>query len=241
MKHIHLDSVDSTMNYLARPEIAACEDSFILVTTEEQTQGRGQQGTHWESQRGKNLLFSLLIRHMPLQASESFVFARLHALVLIETLDEYAQGFSIKWPNDIYYDNHKICGTLTQHTLQGNHLLQTIVGVGLNVNQSHFESDAPNPISLCRILGHEVNLDTLLARYISRLKEALKQLTQTDKAQLQQRYTERLYRREEWHYFRTDEQRFEGKIVGVDSAGCLILALRDGSQQHFAFKSIQYE
>ena len=101
MLRITLDTVDSTMQYLARPELSACEDSFIVVTADFQTAGRGQKGASWESEAGKNLLLGLRLRPRFLHPQEQFYLSEICALSLVETLDTYANGFSIKWPNDI--------------------------------------------------------------------------------------------------------------------------------------------
>ena len=240
MKHIHLETVDSTMNYLARPEFEACEDSFILVTTEVQTCGRGQQGNRWESEAGKNLLFSLRIHRPPLLAKDQFHFAEINALALVETLDQYAEGFCIKWPNDIYHKDQKICGTLTTHTLQGQHLKSSLIGVGININQTTFYSDAPNPVSLIHIVGHEVDRQTILTDYLQRLKNDLARVSMGNQPHIHQRYLQRLYRLQEWHTYRTNGQTFMGKIIDVTHTGCLVVEMQSGEVRTFVFKEIEY-
>jgi BirA family biotin operon repressor/biotin-[acetyl-CoA-carboxylase] ligase len=240
MKRISIDSIDSTMNYLARLDRSACEDSFILVTADFQTAGRGQQGTQWESLAGKNLLFSIRLSDLPLTANHQFALAEAIALSLVEALNSYAPGFTIKWPNDIYWKHHKICGTLTQHFLQGTLIQHTIVGVGLNVNQCHFTSDAPNPISLAQILGREVCREQLLEAIIARIHHNLDLLRQGELTLIHDSYKQGLYWLNEWHGFSTADADFEGRIVDVEPSGLLVVEMRHGALRRFAFKEIQY-
>lgn len=241
MKRIRLDTVDSTMKYLACHEVVACEDSFVLVTAEQQTEGRGQQGTLWESERGKNLLFSIRLDRPPLKSDRLFLISEANALALVEALDEYAEGFSIKWPNDIYIQDKKISGTLVQHTFQGAAVAHTIVGVGLNVNQMVFKSDAPNPVSLINVIGREVERERLLSAYLERFEAYLQMLSSDRCEALHQRYLHRLYRLGEWADYRDVQGSFSARIVDVEHAGTLVVALPDGTQRRYAFKEVQYE
>ncbi len=241
MKRISLDTVDSTMKYLARYDDVACEDSFVLVTAELQTEGRGQQGTSWESERAQNLLFSIRLNRLSLKSDKLFLLSEVNALALVETLDEYAEGFSIKWPNDIYFEDKKISGTLVQHTFQGTAVAHTIIGVGLNVNQAVFKSDAPNPVSLINIIGREIDKEQLLTSYLKRFEEYLLVLSSDHCEALHQRYLERLYRLGQWADYRDAQGCFRARIVDVEPSGLLVVALTDGALRRYAFKEVQYE
>ena len=241
MKRIALDTVDSTMKYLARYDDVACEDSFVLVTAEQQTEGRGQQGTSWESERAQNLLFSIRLNRLSLKSDKLFLLSEVNALALVETLDEYAEGFSIKWPNDIYFEDKKISGTLVQHTFQGAAVAHTIIGVGLNVNQAVFKSDAPNPVSLIKIIGREIDKEQLLTSYLKRFEEYLLVLSSDHCDALHQCYLERLYRLGEWADYRDAQGCFRARIVDVEPSGLLVVALTDGALRRYAFKEVQYE
>ena len=240
MLRITLDTVNSTMQYLARPELSACEDSFIVVTADYQTAGRGQKGTSWESEAGKNLLLGILLRPTFLHPSEQFYLSEICALALVETLNTYSDGFTIKWPNDIYFADHKVSGMLLEHTLQGATLSQTIVGIGLNINQQTFLSDAPNPVSLYQILGEEVCRETILNAFIERFQTYYQRLKQQDFTAIHSAYLQHLYRRNEWAKFRDGIATFEGRIVDVEPTGRLVIEMPDGALRKFAFKEVAY-
>ena len=240
MLRITLDTVNSTMQYLARPELSACEDSFIVVTADYQTAGRGQKGTSWESEAGKNLLLGLLLRPTFLHPSEQFYLSEICALALVGTLNTYTDGFTIKWPNDIYYADRKVSGMLLEHTLLGATLSQTIVGIGLNINQRTFLSDAPNPASLIQILGKEVCRETILNAFIERFQTYYQRLEQQDFAAIHSAYLHHLYRRGEWAKFRDEIATFEGRIVDVEPTGRLIVETTEGALRKFAFKEVAY-
>ncbi|MBO5676716.1 MAG: biotin--[acetyl-CoA-carboxylase] ligase [Bacteroidaceae bacterium] len=240
MHHIHLDTVDSTMQYLARPELSACEDSFIVVTADFQTAGRGQKGTSWESAKGKNLLLGLLLRPTFLHPQEQFYLSEICALALVETLNTYSDGFTIKWPNDIYFADRKVSGMLLEHTLQGATLSQTIVGIGLNINQQTFLSDAPNPVSLYQILGEEVCRETVLEAFLQRFQSYYQHLERQNFSAIHKSYLQHLYRRNEWAKFRDETGIFEGRIQDVEPTGRLVVETTEGTLRKFAFKEIAY-
>lgn len=240
MLRIHLDTVDSTMQYLARPELSACEDSFIVVTADYQTAGRGQKGTSWESEKGKNLLLGLLLRPTFLHPQEQFYLSEICALAMVETLDTFADGFTIKWPNDIYYGDRKMSGLLLEHTLQGATLAKTIVGIGVNVNQQTFLSDAPNPVSLFQILNRETDREALLNDFLQRFQTYYQHLERQDFSAIHASYLQHLYRRNEWAKFRDETGTFEGRIVTVEPTGRLVIEQSQGTLRKFAFKEIAY-
>ena len=240
MLRITLDTVNSTMQYLARPELSACEDSFIVVTADYQTAGRGQKGTSWESEAGKNLLLGILLRPTFLHPSEQFYLSEICALALVETLNTYSDGFTIKWPNDIYYADRKVSGMLLEHTLQGATLAKTIVGIGLNINQQTFFSDAPNPVSLLQILGKEVCRETVLKTFLQKFQTYYTRLEQQDFSAIHKSYLHLLYRRNEWAKFRDETGIFEGRIVDVEPTGRLIVETTEGALRKFAFKEVAY-
>ena len=146
-----LTSVDSTMAYLQRLPDDVTTDDLYVVVAETQTAGRGQRGTHWESESGKNLTLGLRVYPTFLKADEQFRLSEVTALAIAEALDLYTDGISIKWPNDIYWYDRKICGMLLEHDLRGSKIACTRIGPGININQRQFFSDAPNPVSLYQI------------------------------------------------------------------------------------------
>ena len=232
-----LEVTDSTNNFLKdyRP---ASPKTFTLVTAEYQQHGRGQVGNHWESERGKNLLFSLKVCPTGLEANRQFVLSQLMAVAIAETLDEYTDGISIKWPNDIYLGHRKIAGMLIENTIMGHQLESSILGVGLNVNQQTFCSDAPNPISLLQATGQTHERRFLLAGIIKRFINAYQQLTPTHGTDIAQRYRQRLYRKEGYHTYADATGTFQAVLADIEPTGHLVLADRNGLRRRYAFKEV---
>ena len=182
----------------------------------------------------------MCLSQLPLVPTQQFALAQAMALALVETLDSYAEGFTIKWPNDIYWNHQKIRVTLTQHTLQGNFIHHSIVGVGVNVNQTQFLSDAPNPVSLFQILNHTVCRNQLLEQILVRVQHYLALLQQGALPLIHANYKQRLYLLNQWHMFTAQGIPFEGRILDVEPTGRLVVEARDGAIRQFAFKEIQY-
>ena len=162
----YLKEVDSTNRYLRRLLLEETLSEGSLVVTDFQQAGRGQVGNVWESEDGKNLLFSLLIYPHFLPVNRQFLISQIVSLSVKEVLELYIEGVQIKWPNDIYWKDRKICGILIEHDLMGEWLSQSIIGVGINVNQKEFRSDAPNPVSLLQITGKTYDRRKLLSDFL---------------------------------------------------------------------------
>ena len=147
---IALDETHSTSNYL----LELCQQSvqpleeFTTVTASFQTAGKGQRGNSWESEAGKNLLFSFVLYPKFLEARQQFLLSQFVSLAIKEELESIIKEISIKWPNDIYWREKKLCGILIEHQLCRSHIERTICGIGVNINQALFRSNAPNPVSL---------------------------------------------------------------------------------------------
>ena len=242
---MHLDEADSTSNRL----IAFCADKddnvddFTTIQAEYQSAGKGQKGNHWEAEAGANLLFSFVLYPTFIPAGRQFIISKLVSLAVKETLDKYAEGFSIKWPNDIYWHDKKICGMLIEVFLQGSNMGRCICGIGINANQTRFISDAPNPVSLKQITGHDVNrqelLDSLLTlteHYYSRLKSDIS----GTQAMLEKKYAGALYRREGLHAYKDKDGQFNAELVNVEPDGRFILRDEEGKQRSYLFKEVQY-
>lgn len=163
MKVIRLKEVDSTNRYLHDCQQLP-DGQSVLVVADYQTAGRGQGSNTWESEPGKNLLFSLAIQPKFVPVRRQFLLAEAEALAIKEALDSYTDGITLKWPNDVYWQDRKISGTLIETSLSAGAVKRCVFGTGIDVNQREFYSDAPNPVSLYQILGHEVPLDELCKR-----------------------------------------------------------------------------
>ena len=155
MRH-HLNTTDSTSLELRRRMSAEELPHGYCISADFQTAGHGQATNRWESEDGKNLLFSLLLRPIIIPAAEQFVITELVTLAIINVLQDYIrQRITIKWPNDIYVGDKKLCGILIENALCGSTIDTCIVGIGININQELFVSDAPNPVSLKQLNGRD--------------------------------------------------------------------------------------
>lgn len=229
-KIICLKEADSTNRWLK----IRSSTSPVVVTAEYQTAGKGCGANKWESERGKNLLFSVLLHPVTTAVREQFRISMAVSVALCEMLADYADGFSIKWPNDIYWNDRKICGILIENVVKGNVLVDSIVGVGLNVNQKVFVSDAPNPVSLCQIVGHECDRNRLLTDFLERLE------TMMERATLAADYERLLFRRHQMAAYADGAGTFRATIQGVAPDGCLRMTDTDGRERKYAFKEIQF-
>ena len=236
---IHLDTVDSTNRYLR--ELDTDEDVDMLVCVADyQTAGRGQGTNTWESEQGKNLLFSVKIYPTGVQPARQFILSEACALALKDVLDTMVDDITLKWPNDIYWRDSKLSGTLIETTLTAGGIKSCVYGVGLNVNQQMFLSDAPNPVSLWQILGHEVDVNELLAQIVDCLKRRLLQVYEGQYDEIQQAYHAALYRQEGWHLYRDAQGLFRARILGVRTDGHLLLSDEEGRERQYAFKEVEF-
>lgn len=209
-----------------------------LVITDFQEKGRGQRGNSWESQSGKNLLFSLVAEAPFLDASEGFFLNVVTSLAIADALRDYIpEGVAIKWPNDIYYDQKKICGILIENTIKNNGICNAIIGVGLNINQEKFVT--ANAISLRQVCNQEIDRTDFLDLLLGKFEYYYLQLKKGKMAALMQSYLRYLYWRNEIHVFRSQDGFFNGKILGTDKAGKLHVEVEDG-ERCFNFKEIEF-
>lgn len=238
---IELGTVSSTNDFLQgyRPPQPA---DIILVTAERQTAGRGQQGNSWESEEGSNLLFSLLLHPTLLPASRMFVLSEAIALSLRDAAAEFAPGeaLTVKWPNDLYAADRKLAGILFENELAGQHVGRSIIGCGLNVNQQHFRSDAPNPVSLRQLTGHDVERRFVLEAVIAAFVPRYERIRHGDFEAVHTDYLAALYRRTGCHTYKDAEGIFRATLHSVEPTGHLVLTDTSGRQRRYAFKEVAY-
>lgn len=235
IRRLHFAEADSTNNIAKSLSPQAGE--AILITADYQTAGRGQRGNTWEAMPGKNLLFSLVLKPGSLSASEQFVICELISVALSHALSAYTEDIRIKWPNDIYFRDQKLGGILIEHDLCGTELSRTIIGIGLNVNQPHFESDAPNPVSLVQILGHELDREELLQAIC---KEFFSLLRTYERDSLHAHYNALLYRLDVPARYRDAHSDFRATLRKVERDGRLILEDETATLRSYLFKEVGY-
>ena len=232
----------STNTYLSR--LAATLPGGTVIYTPCQTAGRGQKGNSWESEDGKNLTFSLLLKRPPVKARDQFYLSEAAALAVVEMLmAEAGEGFTVKWPNDVYWQDKKVCGMLLENSLDGTDIAYCIVGIGINVNQQRFFSDAPNPVSLTAITGREHDLDALLKGVCSRIEQTVAALgDDSTRRNLHERYMAALYRNDgQLHpYEDATGHRFMASVAGISPDGTLTLLHEDGTRHSYLFKEVKH-
>lgn len=226
----HIEETDSTNRWLRE------HDEADVVVADFQTAGRGCGTNSWESERGQNLTFSLRLQPASLPANRQFYISEAVSVALCQAVERYVEGrAAVKWPNDIYYGDRKLCGILIENRLQGSLIKDSIVGIGLNVNQQHFVSDAPNPVSLWQVLGCTVDRDELLFAFLDELELLWDGQEATTEA-----YRERLYRRTGTYWFRDADGLFRASIARVLADGRLVLHDEAGRERTYAFKEVQF-
>ena len=234
---MYIESTDSTNTLLKQLAAEGNPPEFIYAGF--QTAGRGQMGNGWESEANKNLLCSILLpprkNLFELNVAVSVAVRRL--------LGEY---FTIKWPNDIYWQDKTVAGILIENAIIGNEIKYSIAGIGLNVNQTKWKTNAPNPVSLKQITGKEYDLDVLMQQLYAEMMKALDENVWED-------YIAHLYRREGWWYFAEREvsvvpsrvltehveNMFLAQIKEVTIQGELVLQAKEGTKKYH-FKEIQF-
>lgn len=248
---IDLPSCPSTNTYLATLPTLAELPSGTVVTTPCQTAGRGQRGNTWEAAPGLNITMSMLLRPRRLEARRQFAISEAVSIAIVEVLRRHIPQelghVSIKWPNDIYVGDRKICGILIEHSLRGMRIGHTIAGIGLNVNQPEFLSDAPNPVSLTQITGRQYSVTALLDELSKELIELFSRVDSEDseahQTQLHERYLSMLWRRNHparYHDVASGSD-FTGIITDVDAAGMLSIYDADAdSTRLYAFKEVAF-
>lgn len=234
----NIDSCRSTNALLA--DMADAPHGTV-VATRKQTAGRGQRGNCWEAEPGKNLTFSMLLRPMAMHASRQFELSMAVSLAVADAIDAVLpEGIStqIKWPNDIYVGLEKICGILIENKLSGPYIERSIAGIGINVNQSVFVSDAPNPTSvILKNGGRPTDLATMLADVADRIWRGFADYEETgDAMALKERYMSRLMWTDGLHPFEDADGAFDARICDVEPDGTLVLS----NGKRYAFKEVSY-
>lgn len=243
---IVLPETGSTNNYLSQlcNEQEAAVKEFTTVIAERQTAGKGQRGNSWESEGYRNLTFSFVLYPTFVEARRQFLLSQFISLSIKEELDEWTEGISIKWPNDIYWHEKKICGILIENDLAGHHIGRCIAGIGVNINQEVFRSDAPNPVSLKQITGQEHDRYLILARIMKRIAHyyLLLQASPADDVarNIAGRYARALFRKEGFHRYADAEGEFLARLLRVEPDGRFFLEDREGRERGYLFKEVQY-
>lgn len=243
---IWLQNIDSTNNE-AKRHISEL-DNLSVVAALSQSDGRGQRGNSWQSEPERNLLFSVVLR-LQVQAYDQFVISQMASLAVVDLLGEHDIEAKIKWPNDIYVGDKKICGILIENAVSGKWISHSIVGIGLNVNQRNFDVSIPNPTSMTLSYpdkSEDFNLHDLLDEYMNILSGYIDRFCHITGGynRLNQLYLAQLWRRDEESEFMDNTTvpatKFTGTIRGISDVGHLLIKTKEGELKEFAFKDISY-
>lgn len=241
---VYLEETESTNKYLNDLCNKQCVGELTTITTDFQTSGRGQRGNSWESERGQNLMFSFVLYPTFLKARKQFLLSQIISLAIKEELDTHVSDVSIKWPNDIYWKDKKICGMLIENDLTGTHISRSIAGIGININQEAFISPAPNPVSLKQITGQSYSPEQILASIMRRIKDYYA-LLQTENESVNtliaDRYAGSLFRKDGFHRYTDANGKFLARLLRVEPDGRLILEDQIGTERTYLFKEVQYD
>ena len=237
---IFVSETTSTNNYLADLCDHQSLPEMTNVYTTYQSAGRGQRGNTWESEAGANLLFSFVVFPEFLEVRRQFLLSQVTALALQEILSDYTPDVTIKWPNDIYWKDRKLCGTLIENDLTGTYISRSISGTGINLNQEQFSAHIPNPVSLFQITGKRYEQHPILEQVLEKAAYYYELLKAGDDKTIAGRYKEVLYRRDGFYPYEDEAGIFQARIVDIEPIGKLILEDEKGHRRGYMFKEVSY-
>ncbi len=234
------EKLNSTNIFLKHELLENSFDEFYVVCTKSQVKGKGQGNNKWESEDSKNLTFSLLLRPGFIEIQDQFIISKAISIAIINVLNRYKKGFCIKWPNDIYYQDSKIAGILIENSLIQNRIGTSIIGIGININQTNFFSDAPNPISLKQIINSETDITKFLAEILTSISEQYQRLRNNDHTDIDTEYFNSLFRNTGTYKFKDEDGLFKASILGISPYGHLILQSSNNEEKSYAFKEVEF-
>ena len=215
-------------------------DPNLVVITNQQTAGRGQRGKQWEAQVGKNLTFSVILQPHFLQASEQFWLNIAVSLGISDWLETFVgDRLKVKWPNDLYIQQRKIGGILIENSLQGYTIAWSVVGIGLNINQSRFQYSTATSLINETPNSSEFVLSDLITSLLESLERRYLALRAGQREALKAAYLQRLFRYQEEHLFKMGDEYVRGCITGIDETGRLAILIGEKTI-YFAFKEVEF-
>jgi len=213
---------------------------FTVITTEEQTKGRGQRRNTWDSNKSENLLFSIICFPNKINAVNQFYLSKVISLGIIEYLNTKAKDFKIKWPNDIYYKDKKICGILIENTVSGSFIKNSIIGIGLNINQKQFPDFLPDAISLSIITKETYHLQKELNLLLRHILKNYNNLKSENFDTVDKEFHRNLYKINEITEFKDVKGKFKGSIIGTVPDGRLIIQTPTEELRYYDFKEVEF-
>jgi BirA family biotin operon repressor/biotin-[acetyl-CoA-carboxylase] ligase len=242
MDIIKVNAIESTSTFLKELMTTGPIKNYTVVSAKSQFGGRGQMGSKWVSDPGKNLLFSMYVEGFGMFVKDAmYLNIAISNAIYNALLPLKIPNLKIKWPNDILAGGKKICGILVENTIQKNVIKSTIIGVGLNVNQELFPLELKNASSLKNVLGKSINQSILLNSIVVNITEELELCTSNNFQTLKETYLSNMFKLQTPCMFKNDTLGdFMGKIVGVNTTGKLLIELEDESIKEFGLKEVAF-
>ena len=238
---VRLEETESTNVYLKQLLREQQLEEGSMVIADFQTGGRGQMGNSWFSSKGENLLFSLLIYPQNVRANEQFIISRIASLAVKNTLDRFTDDIRIKWPNDIYWKEQKIAGMLIENDIEGKYITNSVIGIGINVNQQLFPPDLSNPVSLRQITGSIQDRDYILDIFQREFFLLYRDFQKGEIKVIEDEYMLDLYRVNGYYWYEDKNGRFMAEIDNVLPSGHLVLKTMDTEEERmYAFKEVAF-
>ncbi|MDP3312175.1 biotin--[acetyl-CoA-carboxylase] ligase [Lutibacter sp.] len=242
MNIIKLNAIDSTNVYLKKIALLENCNNFTTVVATTQLKGRGQMGTTWQSEEGKNLTFSTLIKFKKFNIVDQFYISMAVSLAIVSVLNDIlVTKFSVKWPNDIMAEKDKVAGILIENVIKGSEISMSIIGIGLNVNQQFFPNDLYNATSLKLLSKKEYDLDFLLDQILKSIRNYSYLVQNKKYIELKESYLSNLYKFNVPTVFEDkDKLIFMGKIIDITEEGKLEVLLENEKTRKFDLKEIKF-
>jgi len=217
-------------------------EKWTVVTADYQTEGRGQKGAVWQSERSKNLICSILVKLDDFKARDQFLLNCAVSIGILNALNEYKlPKLKIKWPNDIMSVSKKLGGILIENTLMNDAINHSIIGIGINVNQLDFSEDLSMAVSMKQLINRDLDRDILLHKIIESIQHQFDHIFTGKFEVLLRAYDQNLYRKGAAHMFQDQEGKmFMGIIKGVNPEGMLLVENDDEIVNVYNFKEISY-
>jgi BirA family biotin operon repressor/biotin-[acetyl-CoA-carboxylase] ligase len=241
-KMITLESVSSTNNYAMHLLEEQEVEEGMVILTKYQSKGRGQDHNRWISEKGSNLLLSIILYPVFVPASEQFILNKVLSLSILDFIRHisHLENILIKWPNDIYIGEKKVAGILVQNSIQGNRIEHTIAGIGININQEDFPAFEPEATSLKKETSRAFQIKTCANLFFNKIALRYHQLRSGARETIHWDYLHSLYRFNTWHRYQVGNRKFKAKIIGVNEFGKLVLEEKDGSSLECDIKGITF-
>lgn len=236
---IELNSVDSTNNYAMQQAKSGIAKHGTAYFAHEQTAGKGQRNKHWLSAKDENVILSVILDTSGLLLSQQISLSIIAALAALNLFNNYTtKNLKIKWPNDLYWQDRKTGGILIENIIAGDVWKYSIVGFGLNINQTTFETSLKNPVSLKQITGNNYDVIEMAHELCAILQEKFSELLNGGFKNLMKEYNQNLYKKNEAVKFKKDARIFDGRIIAVDESGRLIV--QTAYEEAFEFGTVEW-